>query len=63
MHQKRLGLGFNTRPHKPTIGALTIRLLGGSGVVISGAISPLIWVISTATLLITLLITTVPMNL
>ena len=31
-------------------------LLGGSGVVISGVISPLIWVISIVTLLITLLI-------
>ena len=33
-------------------------LLGGSGVVISGVISPLIWLISIVTLLITLLITT-----
>ena len=33
-------------------------LLGGSGVAISGATSPLIWVISIVTLLITLLITT-----
>ena len=33
-------------------------LLGGSGVVIGGVISPLIWVISIVTLLITLLITT-----
>ena len=33
-------------------------LLGGSWVVISGVVNPLIWVISIATLLITLLITT-----
>ena len=33
-------------------------LLGGSWIVISGVISPLIWVISIVTLLITLLITT-----
>ena len=33
-------------------------VLGGSGVVVSGVISPLIWVISIVTLLITLLITT-----
>ena len=33
-------------------------LLGGSGVVISRVLSPLIWVISIVTLLITLLITT-----
>ena len=33
-------------------------LLGGSWVVISGVISPLIWIITTVTLLITLLITT-----
>ena len=33
-------------------------LLGGSGVVISGVLSPLIWVISIVTLLITLLTTT-----
>ena len=33
-------------------------LLGGSWVVISGVISPLIWVISIVTLLITLVITT-----
>ena len=33
-------------------------MLGGSGVVISGVISPLTWVTSTVTLLITLLITT-----
>ena len=33
-------------------------VLGGSWAVISGAISPLIWVISRVTLLITLLITT-----
>ena len=33
-------------------------VFGGSGVVISGVISPLIWVISIATLLITLLMTT-----
>ena len=33
-------------------------LLGGSWVVISGVISPLIWVISVVTLLISLLITT-----
>ena len=32
--------------------------LGGSGVVISSVISPLIWVISIVTLLITLLVTT-----
>ena len=32
--------------------------LGGSGVVISGVLSPLIWVISIVTLLIALLITT-----
>ena len=35
----------------------TSLLLGGSGVVISRVISPLIWVISIVTLLITLLIT------
>ena len=34
------------------------RVLGGSWVVISWVVSPLIWVISIATLLITLLITT-----
>ena len=34
------------------------RLLGGSCVVISGAISPLIWVISIVTLFITLLVAT-----
>ena len=33
-------------------------LLGGSGVVTSGVISPLIWVISIVTLLITLLVST-----
>ena len=33
-------------------------LLGGSGVVISGVISPLRWVLSIVTLLITLVITT-----
>ena len=33
-------------------------LLGGSWVVISGAVSPLIWVISIVALLITLLVTT-----
>ena len=33
-------------------------LLGGSGVVTSGAISPLIWVASIVTLLITLLLIT-----
>ena len=33
-------------------------LLGGSWVVLSGVISPLIWVITTVTRLITLLITT-----
>ena len=37
-------------------------LLGGSWVVISGDISPLIWVIRTVTLLITLLITTLNPN-
>ena len=37
------------------------RVLGGSWVVISGVISPLIWVTSIVTLLMTLLITT--MNL
>ena len=35
-----------------------LRILGGSWVVISGTISPLIWVRSIVTLLITLLITT-----
>ena len=34
-------------------------VLGGSGVVISGVISPLVWVISTVTLLIMLLLTTI----
>ena len=43
-----MDLGVNTESH----------LLGGSGVVISRVISPLIWVISIVTLLITLLITT-----
>ena len=41
-----LGLGFG------------VRVLGGSWVVISGVISPLIWVINTVTLLMTPLITT-----
>ena len=49
-------------PLKGSIGILeryrVSGLLGGSGVVISGVISPLIWVISIVTLLITLLITT-----
>ena len=35
-----------------------MHLLGGSWVVISGVISPLVWVVSIVTLLITLLITT-----
>ena len=39
------------------LGTGGLGLLGGSGVVISRAISPLIWVISIVTLLITLLIT------
>ena len=48
---------------KPSVQRLALRrtpsgLLGGSGVVISRVISPLIWVISIVTLLITLLITT-----
>ena len=38
--------------------ALTADLLGGSWVVISGVISPLIWVITIVILLVTLLITT-----
>ena len=35
-----------------------MHLLGGSWVVISGVISPLVWVVNTVTLLITPLITT-----
>ena len=38
--------------------ALPISILGGSWVGISGVISPLIWVMSIVTLLISLLITT-----
>ena len=49
-------------PLKGSIGILdgyrVSGLLGGSGVVISGVINPLIWVISIVALLITLLITT-----
>ena len=41
-----------------TLGAVARCLLGGSWVVISGVISPLIWVITIVTLLITPLITT-----
>ena len=41
-----------------TVLLLLVALFGGSGVVISGVISLLIWVISIDTLLITLLITT-----
>ena len=40
------------------LGIRWLRVLGGSGVVISRVISPLVWVISIVTLLITLLITT-----
>ena len=41
---------------------LLLTLLGGSGVVISGVIRPLIWVIRKGTRLITLLITTLNPN-
>ena len=46
---------------KPAMARLSmnsVQLLGGSGVVISRVVSPLIWVISIVTLLITLPITT-----
>ena len=43
----------------PTVATMWLpSLLGGSGVVISGVISPRVWVISIVTLLITLLIST-----
>ena len=45
-------------PVHPEPGLNPQTLLGSSGVVLSGAISPLIWVISIVTLLITLLRTT-----
>ena len=38
--------------------ASTFAILEGSGVVISGVVSPLIWVVSVVTPIITLLITT-----
>ena len=41
--------------HKPRQGPTSFALLGGSWVVITGVISPLIWVISIVTRLITLL--------
>ena len=48
---KILYLGFSSKN-------LRTKVLGGSSVVISGVISPLTWVISIVTLLITLLMTT-----
>ena len=50
-------LGLSGKSLKTLIKDL-VALLGGSGVVISGVRSPLIWVITMVTLLITLLITT-----
>ena len=48
---KILYLGFSSKN-------LRTKVLGGSSVVISGVISPLTWVISIVTLLMTLLMTT-----
>ena len=51
----RLGLPFSFRVLFPWFLHCLSRVLGGSWVVISGDISPLIWVISIVTLLRTLL--------
>ena len=53
-----LGLVFSSGLRVCALGFVKLSLLGGSWVVICGAISPLIWVIAIVTLLITPLITT-----
>ena len=48
----------NKEPKRVTMPASTFAILEGSGVVISGVVSPQIWVVSVVTPIITLLITT-----